>query len=53
MEEKPRDFDDFMEQYVGFSRYQIFLCIGAFWLAYSTEVVAQIAIFLSGVPDFR
>jgi len=53
MEEKSRDFDDFIEEYAGFSRFQILLCAGAFWLAFSTETVAQIAIFLSGVPDFR
>ena len=53
MEKKPTDFDDFLEKYAGFSRFQMFLCAGAFYLAFSTSALSQIAIFLSGVPDFR
>ena len=53
VEEKSRDYDDFLEEHAGFSWFQIFLCAGAFWLAFSTSAVSQIAIFLSGVPDFR
>ena len=53
MKEKQRDFDDFLEEDIGFSNYQKLLCAYAALLSFGTSLVTQISIFASAVPDFR
>ena len=53
MEEKQIEYEEYLNEYAGFSRYQILLCAGGFILTLTTTAFMQIAIFLSAVPDHR
>ena len=53
MEEKKEDFDDLLEEVIGFSSYQKLLCVYAALLSFATSLMTQISIFASAVPDFR
>lgn len=53
MENKQKDYDDFLNEHTGFSIYQVLLCVGAFSLTFTTAAFQQIAIFLSAVPSYR
>ena len=53
MEEKRKDYDEFLNENTGFSSYQKLLCAGAFLLAFATAGLTQVSIFASATPKFR